>query len=159
MIPIQVNIRETFEKSNLQPSQVLVLGFGAVILLGSILLSLPISSLNGKSIGFINALFTATSAVCVTGLVVVDTGTHWTLFGQFVIMLLIQVGGLGFMTMATMISFIVGKRISLRSRLIMQEALGQFDISGIVRLTRYILMVTFIIEGLGAFSFIIPFYT
>lgn len=150
MIPIQVKIKRTIQKSNLQPSQVLVLGFGGVILLGAILLNLPISSLDGKSVGFINSLFTATSAVCVTGLVVVDTGTHWTLFGQFVIMLLIQVGGLGFMTMATLISFIVGKRISLRSRLIMQEALGQFDISGIVRLTRYILMVTFAIEGIGA---------
>jgi len=151
VIPIQVKLRDTIQKSNLPPSQVLVLGFGAVILLGSILLSLPIACVNGKSIGYINALFTSTSAVCVTGLSVVDTGTYWTLFGQIVIILLIQIGGLGFMTMATMISFLVGKRISLRSRLIMQEALGQFDISGIVRLTRYILLVTFMIEGLGAF--------
>jgi trk system potassium uptake protein TrkH len=89
--------------------------------------------------------------VCVTGLVVVDTGTHWTVFGKTIILILIQVGGLGFMTMATLISFLVGKRISLRSRLIMQEALGEFSISGVVRLTRYIIMVTFAIEGVGAF--------
>lgn len=151
MIIIQSKLKDTLQRSNLQPSQVLVLGFASVILLGTILLNLPIASVDGKSVGIINALFTSTSAVCVTGLVVVDTGTHWTVFGKVIIIMLIQFGGLGFMTMATMISLLVGKRISLRSRLIMQEALGQFDISGIVRLTRYILVVTFLIEGIGAF--------
>lgn len=142
--------RGDMQKRELNPGQVLVLGFASVILIGAILLNLPIASQNGTSIGFINALFTATSAVCVTGLVVVDTGTYWTLFGKSVILLLIQIGGLGFMTMATSMAFLVGKRISLRSRLIMQEALNQFTISGIVRLTKYIIYTTLIIEGIGA---------
>lgn len=145
----------------LNPAQILVIGFASIILIGSILLNLPIASNNGESVGYINALFTATSAVCVTGLVVVDTGTHWTAFGQTIILLLIQIGGLGFMTMATFIAFILGKRISLRERLIMQEALNQFNISGVVRLTQYILFMTFTIEGIGAFflSFrFIPIY-
>lgn len=134
----------------LNPAQILVLGFAAVILIGAMLLNLPIASKSGESIGFIDALFTATSAVCVTGLVVVDTGIYWSVFGQVVIILLIQVGGLGFMTMATLIALIFGKKITLRERLVMQEALNQFNIQGIVRLTQYILITTFIIEGIGA---------
>ncbi|AOT72985.1 TrkH family potassium uptake protein [Geosporobacter ferrireducens] len=135
----------------------MVLGFASVILIGSILLNLPIASRNGESIGFVNALFTATSAVCVTGLVVVDTGTYWTVFGQTVILFLIQIGGLGFMTLATLIFFILGKKITLRERLVMQEALNQFKISGIVRLTQYILVATFLIEGIGAILLSIRF--
>ena len=141
---------EDMKKREMNPGQVLVLGFASVILIGAILLNLPIATQNGTSIGFINAIFTATSAVCVTGLVVVDTGTYWTVYGKSVILLLIQIGGLGFMTMATSMAFLVGKRISLRSRLIMQEALNQFSISGLVRLTKYIIYTTFIIEGIGA---------
>ena len=141
---------EDIRKKELNPGQVLVLGFASVILIGAILLNLPISTQSGESVGFINAIFTATSAVCVTGLVVVDTGTYWTVFGKSVILLLIQIGGLGFMTMATSMAFLIGKRISLRSRLIMQEALNQFTISGIVRLTKYIIYTTLIIEGVGA---------
>ncbi len=141
---------DDMRKKELNPGQVLVLGFASVILIGAILLNLPIATQDGSSVGFINALFTATSAVCVTGLVVVDTGTYWTVFGKSIILLLIQIGGLGFMTMATSMAFLVGKRISLRSRLIMQEALNQFTISGIVRLTKYIIYTTLIIEGLGA---------
>ncbi|WP_330671480.1 TrkH family potassium uptake protein [Anaeromicrobium sp.] len=148
MIIIDVNKR--IDKFNLDPAQIIVLGFASVILIGAILLSLPIASKNGQSIGFINAFFTATSAVCVTGLVVVDTGTYWTVFGKTVIILLIQIGGLGFMTMATFFALLFGKRITLRERLIMQEALNQFNISGIVRLTKYVLIATFAIEGIGA---------
>ncbi|PAB59586.1 Trk family potassium uptake protein [Anaeromicrobium sediminis] len=118
--------------------------------MGAILLMLPIASKDGHSVGILNAFFTATSAVCVTGLVVVDTGTHWTVFGKTVIILLIQIGGLGFMTMATFFALLFGKRITLRERLIMQEALNQFNISGIVRLTKYVLIATFAIEGMGA---------
>lgn len=134
----------------LNPAQVLALGFAGIILLGAIFLDLPIASKSGDSIGFINALFTATSAVCVTGLVVVDTANHWTIFGQLIILLLIQVGGLGFMTMATMLALIVGKKISLKSRLVMQEALSHYNISGVVRLTRNVLIMTFTIEAIGA---------
>lgn len=134
----------------LSPAQILVLGFAAVILTGALLLTLPIASASGNSTSFIDALFTSTSAVCVTGLVVVDTGTHYSVFGQVVIMLLIQIGGLGFMTMATLFAFIIGKKIRLRERLIMQEALNQVTIEGVVRLARSVLLITAIIEGAAA---------
>ncbi len=147
----------TFLKKDLNPAQVLVLGFGGLIIIGAILLNLPIATVSGESIGFINALFTSTSAICVTGLAVVDTGTYWSLFGKIVILMLIQFGGLGFMTMATSVAFLVGKRITLRSRIIMQEALNQFTISGVVRLTKYILIATFAIEGIGALLLSIRF--
>ena len=152
-----IEVHRRIERMKLNPAQIMVLGFASVILIGSILLNLPIASRNGESIGFVNALFTATSAVCVTGLVVVDTGTYWTVFGQTVILFLIQIGGLGFMTLATLIFFIFGKKITLRDRLVMQEALNQFKISGIVRLTQYILIATFLIEGIGAILLSIRF--
>ena len=136
--------------SGMQPTQVMVIGFATVILAGAIMLNLPIATQNGESIGFLNALFTATSAVCVTGLVVVDTATYWSFFGQLTIIMLIQIGGLGFMTVTTMFALITGKRINLKERLLIQEALNQRDLSGIVRLTRYVLMMTFAIEGIGA---------
>lgn len=144
------NTKKNMDVFRLHPSQILVLGFAAVILIGALFLNLPIASKNGESIGFINALFTSTSAVCVTGLVVVDTATHWTIFGQIVILFLIQIGGLGFMTMGTLFAFVVGKKITLKERLVMQEALNQFNISGVVRLARYALITTFTIEGVGA---------
>ena len=134
----------------MEPSRVMVIGFGILILFGAIILNLPISTQKGESIGFLNALFTSTSAVCVTGLVVVDTGTYWSEFGQFVIITLIQTGGLGFMTIATMFSLLTRKRINLRERLLIQESLNQVDLSGLVKLTRYIIMMTFAIEGIGA---------
>ena len=134
----------------MEPARVMVIGFGILILFGAIILNLPISTQKGESIGFLNALFTSTSAVCVTGLVVVDTGTYWSEFGQFVIITLIQTGGLGFMTIATMFSLLTRKRINLRERLLIQESLNQVDLSGLVKLTRYIIMMTFAIEGIGA---------
>lgn len=137
-------------RKGLNPAQVLVLGFATVIFVGGLLLNLPISSVDGISVGFVNAIFTATSAVCVTGLAVVDTGTHWTLFGKIIIMLLIQIGGLGFMTMTTTIAFVMGRKISLKSRLVMQEAYNQSTVAGIVRLTQYVLFVTLAIEGIAA---------
>ncbi len=136
--------------TKLQPTQVLVIGFAAIIIIGALLLNLPFASQNGESVGFINAVFTATSAVCVTGLTVVDTGTHWTLLGKTVILMLIQIGGLGFMSLATMFAMIMGKKISLKKRLIMQEALNQYSLAGLVRFTKFVLIVTFAVEGLGA---------
>lgn len=136
--------------ARLTPAQVLVLGFAAVILTGAMLLTLPIASRSGHVTPFIDALFTSTSAVCVTGLVVVDTGTHWSTFGQVVILLLIQIGGLGFMTMATLFALFMGKRINLRERMLIQEALNQLSMEGVVRLVRYILIFTFSIEGIAA---------
>jgi len=134
----------------LLPTQVLVLGFASMIIMGALLLTLPVASSTGESIGFLNALFEATSAVCVTGLVVVDTGDDLSLFGQLVIITLIQMGGLGFMTMATMVFLLLGKRITLRERLVIQEALNEFKLQGVVRLTRNIIGITFLIEGIGA---------
>ncbi|MGV8146198.1 MAG: TrkH family potassium uptake protein [Alkaliphilus sp.] len=144
-------------KIKLAPTQVLVLGFAALILIGAMILNLPIASISGTSIGFVDALFTATSAVCVTGLVVVDTGTHWTVFGKTVILILIQIGGLGFMTMGTMIVMLLGKKISLKDRLVMKEALNRNELSGVVRLTKYILLGTLIIQSAGAFLLSLKF--
>lgn len=136
--------------NKLAPVQILAIGFAAVILTGALLLTLPISSASGNSTSFLTAFFTSTSAVCVTGLVVVDTGTYWSVFGQIVIMLLIQTGGLGFMSFATLIAFLLGKKITLRRRLVMQEALNTFSLQGLVKLVKYALIFTFAIEGTGA---------
>jgi len=138
------------KKVNLQPTQILAIGFAVLIIIGSLLLMLPIASKDGQSLSFIDALFTATSAVCITGLVVVDTATHFSLFGQLVILILIQIGGLGIMTAATLVFLILGKKITLRERLVMQEALHQLNLSGLVKLTKYIIAFTFAIEGIGA---------
>lgn len=132
------------------PVQILAIGFAIVIFVGAILLSLPISSQTGQRTPFLDCLFTATSAVCVTGLVVVDTGTYWTYFGKTVIMLLIEIGGLGFMSFATLLALLVGKKITLKERLVMQEALNTFSIQGLVKMARYVLTFTFSIQGAGA---------
>ncbi|WP_034601749.1 TrkH family potassium uptake protein [Clostridiisalibacter paucivorans] len=148
---IDINIKDGIDRLKLNPAQALVVGFAGLIFFGAILLNLPIASQNGNSIGFIDALFTSASAVCVTGLIVVNTAAHWTLFGKIVILVLIQIGGLGFMTMATLLALLLGKKITLKDRLIMQEELNQFTISGLVKLTRYIIVATITIEAIGAF--------
>lgn len=137
------------KKLELNPPRVLALGFGSLILIGAFLLNLPIAAKNGESIGFINALFTSASSVCVTGLVVVNTAQYWSLFGQIVIICLIQMGGLGFMTMATIVALILGKKITLKERLIIKEQLNQETMSGLVKLTKYVILSTFAIEGIG----------
>ena len=133
----------------LTPYQVLVLGFAILIIFGAFLLTFPVASQSGAGTPFIDALFTATSAVCVTGLVVVDTGSHYSTFGHSVIILLIQAGGLGIMAMSTLFAILIGKRIRLKERLLMQEAMNQLSIAGVVRLTLYIVKVTFLIEFIG----------
>lgn len=135
---------------NMHPTQILVIGFLAVILLGSILLMLPISSSTAQYTPFEDALFTATSAVCVTGLVVVDTASHWSLFGKIVIICCIQIGGLGFMSLVSMVFVALGKRITLKNRLIMQEALNFNTTAGVVRFTKMVVKGTLIVEGIGA---------
>lgn len=135
---------------HIRPTQVIVLGFGLLILFGAIMLNMPFASNDGKSIGFINAFFTATSATCVTGLIVVDTCTHWTFFGKCIILLLIQVGGLGFMTLATLFSLMLRRTITMKERLLIAEALNYEEMQGIVRLAQHLLTGTFIIEGAGA---------
>ncbi|WP_026576519.1 TrkH family potassium uptake protein [Bacillus sp. UNC438CL73TsuS30] len=138
------------KKFYLDPPKVLVLGFALIILIGALLLTMPISTTNGQGLSFLNALFTATSATCVTGLVVVDTGTTFTIFGQLVILFMIQIGGLGFMTFATLFAFLIGKRISLKERILLQESLNNLSMEGIVRLARRILIFTAVIELAGA---------
>ncbi|MEG6522014.1 TrkH family potassium uptake protein [Desulfotomaculum sp. 1211_IL3151] len=128
------------------PSRVLVLGFLGVILSGAFLLTLPISSANNQYTDFLTALFTSASAVCVTGLVVVDTGTHWSTFGHVVIMTLIQVGGLGFMTMAVLFALLMGRKISFRERLLIQESLNLIGLSGLVRLAKQVILITLTIQ-------------
>ncbi|MBE3581454.1 MAG: Trk family potassium uptake protein [Thermoanaerobacteraceae bacterium] len=134
----------------LTPTQGIVLGFACVILVGTLLLMLPVSSAAGRASDFLTALFTATSAVCVTGLVVVDTGTYWSTFGQGVIALLIQIGGLGWMSVVTLLALLIRKRISLGERLLMQEALNRENLGGVVALTKRIILTTFVLEGVGA---------
>jgi len=139
----------------LSPPQILVIGFAAIILTGTFLLMLPIASASGQSMPFVDALFTATSATCVTGLVVVDTATYFSAFGQVVIILLIQIGGLGFMSFATLYAFVLRKRISLRERLLLKESLNAASMDGIVRMFRRILVFALTIEGVAAAIFTI----
>ena len=129
---------------------ILVLGFLAVILLGTGLLVLPIAAKNGQSIGLFNSLFTSTSAVCVTGLVVVDTGTTFSLFGQIVLMVLIQVGGLGFMVFATMLMVMLGRKISIKGRMLIRESMNTSSLSDLGNLTKLYLLLSLVIELIGA---------
>ena len=139
-------------KRRLSSFQIIILGFAAVILLGALLLMLPISTTGGNVTPFNETLFTATSAVCVTGLVVQDTGSYWSTFGQAVILALIQIGGLGVVTVAASFALLSGRRISLMQRSTMQDAISAPKVGGIVRLTRFILRGTFLIELLGALA-------
>ena len=129
---------------------ILALGFLALILLGATLLAMPAASANGKSLGLPDSLFTATSAVCVTGLVAVDTGTTFSLFGQAVLLVLIQVGGLGFMVFATMIMVMLGRKISIRGRILIRESMNGTSMSGLGRLTWMYLLLALGIELIGA---------
>ena len=138
-----------FGKS-LSPSQIIILGFAGVILLGSLLLMLPIATRDGRGAVFADALFTSTSAVCVTGLAVQDTATYWSVFGQAVILTLIQIGGMGVVTVAVAIFAVSGKKISLRERSIMQESISANRLGGIVRLTGFIIRAAACFELLGA---------
>lgn len=132
------------------PGRLLVVGYLSLAGLGTALLSLPFAVRRPPALSFTEALFTATSAVCVTGLTVVDTGSRLSLFGQLVVLALVQVGGLGVMTVSTLFSVLAGRRISLRGRLLVQEELHQDYLAGLVRLVRMIAAVTFTLEGLGA---------
>ena len=137
-------------KKQLTSSQIIILGFATVIFLGCLLLMLPFATQDGKGASFLDALFTSTSAVCVTGLIVQDTATYWSLWGQFVIITLIQIGGMGVVTMAIAISILSGRRISLKQRSTMQEAISAHKVGGIVRLTGFIIRTTVLLELLGA---------
>jgi trk system potassium uptake protein TrkH len=144
-------------KKQLNATQKLAFGFAAIILLGALLLTLPFASKDAKSIPFINALFTATSATCVTGLVVYDTFEQFTLFGQAVILLLIQIGGLGFVAMVMMFALFLGRRIGLRERMLAAESLSSTQIGGVVKLVKRVLTSAFIFESAGTLLLAIRF--
>lgn len=137
-------------KHKLSPLRTIVLGYSGIILLGALLLVLPISSRARCWTSFADALFTSTSATCVTGLIVQDTYTYWSLFGQIVILILIQVGGIGFMTLAISALMLTKQKIGLRNRYTLQESVNAPQVGGIVRMTRFILLGTGLIEGSGA---------
>ena len=139
-----------FRKKHLTSFQIIIFGFALVILTGTILLMFPFSSREAGCAAFHDALFTATSAVCVTGLVVQDTATYWSSFGQLIILILIQIGGMGVVTIAVSIAIISGKKIGLMQRSTMQEAVSAHHLGGIVRLTKFILRITVSIELIGA---------
>ena len=138
------------QKHRLSSFQIIISGFVGVILLGALLLMLPVSTTEGCITPFNETLFTATSAVCVTGLVVQDTGSYWSGFGQAVILALIQIGGLGVVTVAASFTLLSGRKISLMQRSTMQDAISAPKVGGVVRLTQFILRGTFLIELLGA---------
>ena len=138
------------KKRRITTFQIIAFGFLGFILLGTLLLMLPFSSREPGSVGFADCLFTATSAVCVTGLVVRDTASTWTMFGQAVLLLMIQVGGLGVVTAAVSLSFMSGRKIGLMQRSTMQESIAAPQVGGIVRLTKFIVGTTFAIELAGA---------
>jgi len=144
-------------KLKLSYTQIIALGFFILILSGAVLLTLPISSRSGEWTPFLNSLFTATSATCVTGLVVFDTYTHWSVFGQIVIICLIQVGGIGFMTIITMFSIFLKRQIGLHERKLLMQSAGSITISGVVALIKRIIKGTIIFEGLGAILLSIRF--
>lgn len=148
-------------KIETNPPAVLTIGFLFVIIVGSLLLFLPFSSNNLNFTNYLDCLFTATSSVCVTGLSTINITSEFNYIGKSVILFLIQVGGLGFMTMATMVALILGEKITLRDRLVIQEQMGVDRLSGMVKLIKYVIYSTFLIEGVGAFllSFVfVPMY-
>lgn len=136
--------------SKVSYTRIIALSFFLVILTGSILLMLPISSVTGEWTPFYNALFTATSATCVTGLVVYDTATYWSIFGQIVILIMIQVGGLGFMTIISMFSIFLRRKISLNERKLLMQSAGNMRLSGIVKLVKGIVICTAVFEVAGS---------
>ena len=137
-------------KKHITSFQIISLGFMGVILLGSFLLTLPMATQNGEGAPFGDALFTATSAVCVTGLIIYDTASYWSVFGQGVILMLIQIGGMGVVTVAVAIATISGRKIGLMQRSVMQEAISAHQVGGIVRMTKFILKTSILIEVIGA---------
>ena len=146
-------------QNKLSSFQIIILGFAGVIVLGALLLMLPISTQNGAVTPFSKTLFPATSAVCVTGLVVFDTASYWSGFGQLIILIMIQIGGLGVISVASFLSMLAGRKISLMQRQTMQNALSAPQMGGIVKLTRFIFLVSFAIEGIGALLLMPVFMT
>ena len=147
----------TKKKFSLSTTQIIMLSFVAVIFVGSLLLALPISSANRQPVPYMDALFTATTATCVTGLVTVPTVTTWSVFGQVVILLLIQIGGLGVVTILSALMILLHKRMGIGDRLLLQDAFNLNSLSGIVRFVKRVLAGTFLVEGAGALLYMTVF--
>lgn len=150
--------RPRYVRRQLSPVQLLALFFLVIIAIGTLILSLPISQRPGVQVGFVDCLFTATSAVTITGLVTHSTGDTWTRFGQVVIMMLIQLGGIGYMTVATIAALLLGLRLGLRARLHLQEAYGVTTLHDAMKVTRYIVVGTLVLEVLGSLLLASRFY-
>lgn len=151
------NKKREFKITDISPTRMIVFSFAVLIFMGGLLLNLPVASNSGESIGFINALFTATSATCVTGLVIADTLTQWTLFGQIVIIVLIQVGGLGIITLATFFSAILGRKVGMKGRILAQASISDYSFTEVVAMIKGIVVITFAIEAIGAMLLAIRF--
>ncbi len=145
------------KRRQLSPTQIIAAVFAGIIVLGALLLMLPVASRNGNSCGILTALFTATSATCVTGLVLVDTWSQWSSFGQVVILLLIEVGGLGFMTAASLVVFMLRRKASLKQRMVMAQALSMEDMAGVVRLQKLVLFGSLSVQTVGALVLFLRF--
>ena len=144
-------------KIKLSPTQIIAMAFAAIILTGAVLLTLPAASKDGQSAGFLSALFTSTSATCVTGLVLHDTGAQWSAFGQTVIITLIEIGGLGFMSAASMVVFLFRRKVGLRQRMLMAQALSVDDMSAVVKLQKWVIFGSLGIELVGALVLMLRF--
>ena len=153
-------LKATLKKRRLRLSatQIIAIGFAGIILLGAGLLTLPVASRSGVSCGFFPALFTATSATCVTGLVLFDTYTQWSGFGQVVIITLIEIGGLGFMSAASTIVFLLRKKVGLRQKMVMAQALNLNDMDGVVKIQKLVLTGSLSIQGIGALILLLRFW-
>jgi trk system potassium uptake protein TrkH len=161
LVAIMVKLQYKFKNNkiiSLEPTKIIVFSFAAVILWGAILLTLPVASNPYvKHASFLSALFTATSATCVTGLVVTDTATQWSLFGRTVIMLLIQIGGLGFITIATFFSALLRKKVGIKEKILAQESLNHSSSEDVLSLIKRVILITFFTEFIGAIIFSIRF--
>lgn len=144
-------------KKRLSSAQIVILGFLFIVLTGSILLSLPISAADGKAVPYVDALFTATTATCVTGLVTVPTVSTWSVFGQAVILVLIQVGGLGVITIAAGIMVLLGKRIGVNNRILIQDSFSLNSLSGIVKFINKVIIGALVVEAIGALMYMTVF--
>ncbi|MEO0190667.1 MAG: potassium transporter TrkG, partial [candidate division WOR-3 bacterium] len=143
------------QRKEINPARILIFGYVGIIIIGAILLLLPLSTTNG--ISFIDALFTSTSALCVTGLIVKNTATDFTFFGKLIILLLIQIGGLGYMTLSTSFFFFLGKKISLRDRMLFKESINVLSYDNLMRFAWRIFRITFVVEMVGAVLFYLCF--
>ena len=154
--PLKTAIKK--RRMPLSATQIIAVGFAAIILLGAVLLSLPGASRNGVSCGFFPALFTATSATCVTGLVLFDTYTQWSAFGQTVIIILIEIGGLGFMSAASTFVFLLHRKVGLRQKMVMAQALNISDMDGVVKIQKLVLTGSLTVQGIGAVILLLRFW-